>query len=47
MMNKIYNILLYASITLMVVLLALSIVDRARADDPIDMKSRQGRENRR
>lgn len=46
MMNKIYNILLYASITLMVVLLALSIVDKAKADDPIYMKPMHGRENR-
>ena len=46
MMNKIYNILLYASITLMVVLLALSIVGKANADDPIYMKPMHGRENR-
>ena len=46
MMNKIYNILLYASITLMVILLALSIVGKANADDPIYMKPMHGRENR-
>ena len=46
MMNKIYNILLYASITFLVVLLVLSIVDKAKADDPIYMKPMYGRENR-
>ena len=46
MMNKIDNILLYLSITFLVVLLVLSIVDKAKADDPIYMKPMYGRENR-
>ena len=45
-MNKIYNILLYASITFLVVLLVLIAVEKAKADDPIYMKPMYGRENR-